>query len=406
VTDRVVEEVRRYIRELQSALGLLQVEQIEQAIDLLHQARLKGRRVFLMGNGGSAATASHFVCDLAKGTRKKGWPDFCVIGLADNMAVLTAYANDDGYDQVFSQQLRNLGRAEDVVVAFSASGNSKNVLEAIRVARQIGATTIGFTGFDGGALASMVDHNVHVPSPRIEQVEDIHLALEHLICTALRCITEPQPAERLPAQPSETAELQPVAVPAIAVIPTEGPRRNWLAKEGVHLLYQVSDALSKPLDIQGFLHQVMGLIMGGVRASSGSIILLTEQGEVVEGALGYGGIVSAPKTESLSEVVEHGLAGWVVSNREPALVPNTSIDPRWLRRPWEGPESISRSAICVPLVFQDKVMGVLTLAQPGAGRFSDEDLMLIAAVAVCLSQVACRLPAFIQAEESAFRDVD
>jgi D-sedoheptulose 7-phosphate isomerase len=400
-----MEEVRGYIRELQSTLGLVDIDQIEQAIALLHEARLKGRRVFLLGNGGSASTASHFVCDLAKGMRRKGWPDFCVVGLADNVAILTAYANDEGYEKVFSEQLRTLGQKEDVVVAFSASGNSKNVLEAIEVARKIGAKTIGFTGFDGGALAGIVDYVVQVPSPRIEQVEDIHLALEHLVCAALRRITDPDVRER-PAEAAQAALPACLDYAAAEAAPAEPLRRRWLAQEGVHLLYQVSDALSRPLDVPGFLRQVLDLTMGGVRALSGSIILLTEQGQVAEGALGYQGFVEQPKADALSDVVEGGLAGWVVSNRAPALVTNTRTDPRWLQRPWDAPAEASRSAICVPLIFRGKVLGVLTLAQPGADRFSEEDLMLIAAIAVCLTQVACRLPAFTQAEESALASTD
>lgn len=171
---------------LQETMNQLPTREIVRVIELLHTARLAGRQIFIMGNGGSASTATHFVCDLAKNTRKEGSPHFRVIGLSDNMAIFSAYANDEGYENVFAQQLANLIMPEDIVIAISASGNSKNVLEAISLAKSANATTIGFTGFDGGSLASMVDINIHVNSNIIEHVEDLHLILEHMIVKSLR----------------------------------------------------------------------------------------------------------------------------------------------------------------------------------------------------------------------------
>ena len=181
-----MQRITNYVSQLQQTLNQLPNDRIVQVIDLLHSARLAGRKIFIMGNGGSASTATHFVCDLAKNTRKEGWPHFKVIGLADNMAIFSAYANDDGYENVFAQQLANLVIPEDVVIGISASGNSKNVLNAMLLAKSQDATTIGFTGFDGGRLSSMVDINIHVNSNIIEHVEDIHLVLEHMIVKALR----------------------------------------------------------------------------------------------------------------------------------------------------------------------------------------------------------------------------
>ena len=179
-------QVCDYIDEIKLTLDQLAVEPIQKAIAILHNARLNRRQIFIMGNGGSASTASHFVCDLAKNTRRSEWPDFRVIGLADSMAILSAYANDEGYENVFAQQLASLVQPGDVVVGISTSGNSPNVLKAIAVASKATATTIGFTGFDAGQLGSTVDLHIHVPSHCIEQVEDIHLMLEHLITKALR----------------------------------------------------------------------------------------------------------------------------------------------------------------------------------------------------------------------------
>lgn len=178
-----------YFDEMKSAFDRIDREPIREAIDVLHQARVDGRQIFIMGNGGSASTATHMVCDLAKNTRHPDWPHYKVIGLADNMAIFSAYGNDDGYDNVFRLQLANLLNPGDVVVAISTSGNSPNVLRAVELANEVGATVIGMTGFGAGKLGGMVDVHLHVPSDCIEQVEDIHLMLEHLITKALRDMT-------------------------------------------------------------------------------------------------------------------------------------------------------------------------------------------------------------------------
>lgn len=184
--DCIVKTLGEYIGRLESTLGELPLEAVEALIRILHEARLNGRQVFIMGNGGSASTASHFVCDLSKNTRQPEWPHFRVIGLADNMASVSAYANDDGYENVFAYQLDALLQSDDIVIGISTSGNSPNVLNGIRLANERQALTVGFTGFDGGQLARMVNLSVHVPSDIIEHVEDIHLILEHLICYNLR----------------------------------------------------------------------------------------------------------------------------------------------------------------------------------------------------------------------------
>ena len=175
-----------YFSAIKETLDKIDARPINEAISILHQARLDKRQIFIMGNGGSATTASHFVCDLAKNTRQSGWPHYRVIGLADNVASFTAYGNDEGYDSVFSQQLANLVQPGDIVIGISTSGNSPNVLNAVALANQEMATTIGFTGFDAGKLGSMVDIHLHVPSNCIEHVEDVHLILEHLMTKALR----------------------------------------------------------------------------------------------------------------------------------------------------------------------------------------------------------------------------
>ena len=200
-----MQRVINYVTTLQETINQLPKQEIVRVMELLHSARLAGRQIFIMGNGGSASTATHFVCDLAKNTRKEGWPHYKVIGLSDNMALFSAYANDEGYENVFAQQLANLVMPEDIVIAISASGNSKNVLNGVSLAKSANAVTIGFTGFDGGKLCSMVDINIHVNSNIIEHVEDIHLILEHMIVKALR--------DRVYSEPVSEILLEDVRTP-------------------------------------------------------------------------------------------------------------------------------------------------------------------------------------------------
>jgi D-sedoheptulose 7-phosphate isomerase len=178
--------IQNYISTLQLTMDQLPRQLIADVIDLLQQARRKGSQVFILGNGGSASTASHFACDLAKNTRQEGLPHFRVIGLTDNMAMFSALANDGGYENVFSEQLASLVRPGDIVIAISASGNSKNVINAAETAHRFEATVIGFTGFDGGRLAQLASINIQVNSNIIEHVEDIHLMLEHLIVSSIK----------------------------------------------------------------------------------------------------------------------------------------------------------------------------------------------------------------------------
>jgi D-sedoheptulose 7-phosphate isomerase len=182
--------IQNYILTLQQTLDRLPQHLVVKVIEALERARLQGRQVFIMGNGGSASTASHFVCDLAKNTRRDGSPHYRVIGLTDNMAIFSAYANDEGYESVFAKQLENLLLPGDIVIGISASGNSQNVFNALQLAKERDAMTIAFTGFDGGKIGKLVDMNIHVMSDIIEHVEDVHLILEHMIVKAIK--------ERLP----------------------------------------------------------------------------------------------------------------------------------------------------------------------------------------------------------------
>jgi D-sedoheptulose 7-phosphate isomerase len=178
--------LRDYWDEVADVAAAIDLACLERAAILLLTCQARGRVVFVVGNGGSAATASHFACDLSKGTRRDGPPTFHVVSLTDNVPLLTAWANDSGYERVFSEQLTALARPGDLLVAISASGNSPNVVAAVDAARSCGMGVVGLSGRSGGRLVNMVDALVSVPSDRIEVVEDAHLIVAHSLCVAVR----------------------------------------------------------------------------------------------------------------------------------------------------------------------------------------------------------------------------
>lgn len=179
-------EIEQYWRELGRGLRVMPFAELATAAELLLDCRRRGGTIFPLGNGGSAATASHFACDLAKGARAEGQAPFRVVPLTDNVPLLTAWGNDTSYERVFAEQLVALIRPGDVVVAISASGNSPNVLLAAHEARRAGAQLIAFTGKTGGTLAPLADLAIRVPLDVIEQVEDAHVVIAHSLCVALR----------------------------------------------------------------------------------------------------------------------------------------------------------------------------------------------------------------------------
>ena len=177
---------KSYLDYLNTVLNGISLTAIDDFVKVLLEARERGSSIFFIGNGGSAATASHFANDIAIGSREYDKP-FRVISLCDNQAVITAIANDDGYEKIFSQQLKVLLKKQDVVVSISASGNSPNLIHAINVAKKMSATTVGISAFDGGKMKDIVDFSVHVPTEKGEYgpAEDAHMILDHLVSNYL-----------------------------------------------------------------------------------------------------------------------------------------------------------------------------------------------------------------------------
>ncbi len=181
-----MERIQEYISNLQGVLECLSLADVRQSINLVMETYQADRQIFVIGNGGSASTASHIANDLGKGASVPGARRFRAISLTDNVATMTAWANDVSYEDVFVEQLKNLINPGDLVIGISASGNSENIIRAIRHANAIGCKTIGWAGFGGGKLREIADVSVVVDSHDYGPVEDVHLILNHILHAWIR----------------------------------------------------------------------------------------------------------------------------------------------------------------------------------------------------------------------------
>jgi D-sedoheptulose 7-phosphate isomerase len=183
-----ITDSRGYFEHFDRVLAGVPHSKVEQVADKLHYAYETGRKVFIFGNGGSAALASHFACDLGKGATMPGnsHKRFKVLSLTDNMPLLTAWANDASYEQVFAEQLRNFVQSGDIAFAISGSGNSPNVLLGLQAAREAGAFNIGLAGYQGGKMRSLCDLCIVIPSDNMQIIEDLHVSVSHAIFTVVR----------------------------------------------------------------------------------------------------------------------------------------------------------------------------------------------------------------------------
>ncbi len=182
----LIDRSQLYFEQLLRVIPQVSFELLDEVAETLYQAYEQRQTIFLFGNGGSASLASHMACDLGKGTslpsRRKR---VRVVALTDNLPTISAYANDTGYENIFSEQLKNLAEPGDVAFAISCSGNSPNVIRALRVARSLDMTTIGIGGFEGGAMKPLCDIAVVVPSNNMQMIEDVHLCIAHCVFTVL-----------------------------------------------------------------------------------------------------------------------------------------------------------------------------------------------------------------------------
>jgi len=175
----------QYFSALAKLVTLIPLPVIDDIVSVVLRAYHQQRTVFLYGNGGSAALASHSACDLGKGTAHKDSRRLKVVSLTDNIPLITAWANDSAYEFIFVEQLRNFLQPGDISFAISASGNSPNVVNALQFSREVGATTVGITGFSGGRMLNLCDVCLVVPSNNMQLIEDLHLSVSHVVFLAV-----------------------------------------------------------------------------------------------------------------------------------------------------------------------------------------------------------------------------
>jgi len=173
---------QEYKADILKAIETIDLDKVNRAIELIAEARDNGRHIFVCGNGGSASTASHFVCDMVKGASFNREKRFRIMALTDSLPTITAYSNDVGYDCVFVEQLKNFAEPGDVLLAISGSGNSPNVLRAVEYAKSIGCRTVALSGRNGGPPGPLADGNIQASNPHMGRIEDMHSIVTHMIC--------------------------------------------------------------------------------------------------------------------------------------------------------------------------------------------------------------------------------
>lgn len=175
------EKIAQYIEMEKFVLDSLVKDNINEVMNVLEDARLTGKKIFICGNGGSASTASHLECDFNKGISYDQEKKYDIECLTDNVPMMMAIANDIGYDDIFVVPLKNKLKKGNILIGISGSGNSENVIRAFEYANSLGVDTIAFTGYSGGKLKEMAKYNIHVEIDNMQIVEDIHLVLNHMM---------------------------------------------------------------------------------------------------------------------------------------------------------------------------------------------------------------------------------
>lgn len=180
-----------YLSKLKGVIDALDRTELDVFLNDLLAAHARGANIFVMGNGGSASTASHLACDLNKGVSLGMDKRFKVIALTDNIATMLAYGNDEGYERIFVEQLINFVTPQDLVIGISGSGNSKNVLLAIEHANALGCATVGITGYGGGRLREIAAHSVNANANDMQLSEDVHMIVTHIVMQVMKAALNP-----------------------------------------------------------------------------------------------------------------------------------------------------------------------------------------------------------------------
>lgn len=179
------EQIKIYFDQVRSTIEALDLEEITEAVEAIKAAYEREATIYIFGNGGSAATAAHFVCDFNKGISDGKKKKFNLVCLNDNIPMLTAVANDISYEEVYRYPLRDKLKSNDLIIAISASGNSKNVINGVEYAKEKGCKVVGITGYSGGELHKMADYKMHVDLDDMQITEDIHMVFDHMMYRVL-----------------------------------------------------------------------------------------------------------------------------------------------------------------------------------------------------------------------------
>lgn len=177
--------IKEYFEREIAVIQALDFDEIDAAVEAIKAAYEREATIYVFGNGGSAATASHFVCDFNKGICEKLDKKFNLVCLNDNTPIVLAIANDISYDDVFSFQLLNKLKKDDLIIAISGSGNSKNVIKAVEYAKEVGTKVVGLTGYSGGKLKELADYRMHVNIDDMQITEDLHMCFDHMMYRVL-----------------------------------------------------------------------------------------------------------------------------------------------------------------------------------------------------------------------------
>jgi hypothetical protein len=368
----------------------LPLDVIETVINVLSEARENHRQVFVISAPQNSILADLFASDLVKFSPESGWNIFRLNPPVPDQveALVQSTANNQTWRYFLLEDLPKLVRPHDVVVGISSGFIGEEISSSFDDAKQAEARTIAFSGRVRSRMGIQAEINLHIPGDNPEQVEDGLFVIELLICKALREMDN----ERITINSFEKSREHKISEKL-------APTSEKLVDSPDLLNVTVSNRATAILDQLRFinhemegvfnqcsqLREVLGTTLKIFEADSGSILVFDAHGNPCEAAIAYGNQVNLYPADHLLDTLQRGLAGWVVEHREPALVADTRSDTRWLRRIWDetnGP----RSAISVPMMKSDHLVGVLTLVHSGPNLFDEGDLMLLAAVSVQIPQ--------------------
>ncbi|MHB8510935.1 MAG: SIS domain-containing protein [Actinomycetota bacterium] len=325
--------ILQYLKSVEQILAGIHSEELERTIDVIYDAWNTDKQIFLVGNGGGAATAMHFACDLNKTAIVPGRKRMRARSLSDNISLLTAWANDTHYTNVFGEQLINFAQPGDLVVGFTASGMSPNIVNAIALANEMGCTTIAFVGFDGGTASAIAHHVLHIPSSSYQHIEDVHLLLCHAITSAVQ----------------DRAKHDPNLGPGIS-----GDDIN----DRLRGIYYVRKALTTEKDLDNRVRMIPQLVARTIGFDAAALYQVHKDG-LVSFAMGH---------EMSSDIASFAIDDDTYES-EAARTKRAVLAE-------QGPGGLSSYAVA-PIVVQDETVALIAGGYTNGRRVSGSDLQLL-----------------------------